>query len=267
MQGRARTGWREDETARLFQAVSEASQEGQALRHVFEQLSGELGRKPNSIRNYYYARLRQHPEANVPRVASFQTFSTDEVRELLRKVLMARGEGQSVRSCVMRLADGDHSRMLRYQNKYRTVLRRCPDLVEEVCRELRQEGLPCPEQVTLSREELIQPDNLAMAKLLAEPAVQDMLAGMKELLRRASREVEAPALQRQVDRMAVQQDLRRLAWERDFDDCAAHLQRMMSLLRDFLALPPESQTLQLSTFRDAAIAQISEAENYLSKER
>ena len=52
MQGRARTGWREDETARLFQAVSEASQEGQALRHVFEQLSGELGRKPNSIRNY-----------------------------------------------------------------------------------------------------------------------------------------------------------------------------------------------------------------------
>ena len=167
----------------------------------------------------------------------------------------------------MRLADGDHSRMLRYQNKYRTVLRRCPDLVEEVCRELRQEGLPCPEQVTLSREELIQPDNLAMAKLLAEPAVRDMLAGMKELLRRASREVEAPALQRQVDRMAVQQDLRRLAWERDFDDCAAHLQRMMSLLRDFLALPPESQTLQLSTFRDAAIAQISEAENYLSKER
>ena len=267
MQGRARTGWREDETARLFQAVSEASQEGQALRHVFEQLSGELGRKPNSIRNYYYARLRQHPEANVPRVASFQTFSTDEVRELLRKVLMARGEGQSVRSCVMRLADGDHSRMLRYQNKYRTVLRRCPDLVEEVCRELRQEGLPCPEQVTLSHEELIQPDNLAMAKLLAEPAVRDMLAGMKELLRRASREVEAPALQRQVDRMAVQQDLRRLAWERDFDDCAAHLQRMMSLLRDFLALPPESQTLQLSTFRDAAIAQISEAENYLSKER
>ena len=74
MQGRARTGWREDETARLFQAVSEASQEGQALRHVFEQLSGELGRKPNSIRNYYYARLRQHPEGMRPEWRAFRPF-------------------------------------------------------------------------------------------------------------------------------------------------------------------------------------------------
>ena len=86
------------------------------------------------------------------------------------------------------------------------------------------------------------------------------------LLRRASRETEAPALQRQVDRMAVQQDLRRLSWERDFDDCAAHLQRMMTLLRDFLALPRESQQLQLDTFRDAGIEEISQAENFLSRQ-
>ena len=89
----------------------------------------------------------------------------------------------------------------------------------------------------------------------------------KELLRRASRETDAPALQRQVDRMAVQQDLRRLSWERDFDDCAAHLQRMMTLLRDFLALPRESQQLQLDTFRDAGIEEISQAENFLSRQR
>ena len=87
------------------------------------------------------------------------------------------------------------------------------------------------------------------------------------LLRRASRETDAPALQRQVDRMAVQQDLRRLSWERDFDDCAAHLQRMMTLLRDFLALPRESQQLQLDTFRDAGIEEISQAENFLSRQR
>ena len=117
------------------------------------------------------------------------------------------------------------------------------------------------------QEELIQPDNVAMANLLAEPAVHAMLEGLKELLRRASRETDAPALQRQVDRMAVQQDLRRLSWERDFDDCAAHLQRMMTLLRDFLALPRESQQLQLDTFRDAGIEEISQAENFLSRQR
>lgn len=265
LQGRARNGWQETETARLFEAVGQAAQEGHALRQVFEQLSGELGRKPNSIRNYYYARLRQHPEASVPRVATFQAFTAEETRELLRQVLMARGEGQSVRSCVMRLAEGNHSRMLRYQNKYRTLVRRCPELVEEICEELRDEGLPCPEQAMPNQETLIQPDNVAMASLLAEPAVQQLLSGLKELLRRASRETEAPSLQRQVDRMAVQQDLRRLAWERDFDDCTAHLQRMMSLLRDFLALPKESQALQLDTFRDAGVEEISQAENFLSR--
>ena len=206
MQGRARAGWQDKETERLFQAVDQAAREGQPLRHVFESLSGELGRKPNSIRNYYYARLRQHPESSVQRAAPFQTFTQEEVRALLRQVLMARGQGKSVRSCVMDMAQGDHSRMLRYQNKYRTVLRRCPSLVEEVSQELRAEGLPCPE-LEDHQEELIQPDNVAMANLLAEPAVHAMLEGLKELLRRASRETDAPALQRQVDRMAVQLSL------------------------------------------------------------
>ena len=80
MQGRARAGWQDRETERLFQAVDEAAREGQPLRHVFESLSGELGRKPNSIRNYYYARLRQHPESTVQRAAPFQTFTQEEVR-------------------------------------------------------------------------------------------------------------------------------------------------------------------------------------------
>lgn len=42
---------------------------------------------------------------------------------------------------------------------------------------------------------------------------------------------------------------------------------MMTLLRDFLALPRESQQLQLDTFRDAGIEEISQAENFLSRQR
>ena len=45
MQGRARAGWQDKETERLFQAVDQAAREGQPLRHVFESLSGELGRR------------------------------------------------------------------------------------------------------------------------------------------------------------------------------------------------------------------------------
>ena len=55
---RTRAGWQEDETTRLFTAVKEASATGAPLRSVFESLSDDLGRKPNSIRNYYYAQTR-----------------------------------------------------------------------------------------------------------------------------------------------------------------------------------------------------------------
>ena len=47
-----RAGWQEAETARLVSAVQEANASGAPLRSVFESLSGDLGRKPNSIRNY-----------------------------------------------------------------------------------------------------------------------------------------------------------------------------------------------------------------------
>ena len=41
----------------------------------------------------------------------------------------------------------------------------------------------------------------------------------------------------------------------------------MCLLRDYLALPRESQELQLSTFRDAALEEISKAEAFLSRQQ
>ena len=109
MESQARThshsGWQTSETDRLFTAVRQASAEGVPLRTVFEQLSGDLGRKPNSIRNYYYACLRQQPDA-APRTPAFQPFTEEETHRLLREVLMARGRGMSVRACVMQLADG-----------------------------------------------------------------------------------------------------------------------------------------------------------------
>ena len=55
MEERKCVGWQEQETSRLFSAVQEAQGSGAPLRQVFEDLSVDLGRKPNSIRNYYYA--------------------------------------------------------------------------------------------------------------------------------------------------------------------------------------------------------------------
>ena len=99
MEERKCVGWQEQETSRLFSAVQEARGSGAPLRQVFEDLSVDLGRKPNSIRNYYYACLRNQ-EQNTPRVQAFIPFTEAETHDLLRQVLTGCGQGMSVRACV-----------------------------------------------------------------------------------------------------------------------------------------------------------------------
>ncbi len=273
-----RAGWQEAETARLFSAVQEANAAGAPLRSVFEALSTDLGRRPNSIRNYYYSCLRQQPEA-AQRAPAFRPFTPEETHELLRQVLIARGEGRSVRACVMSLAQGSHSRMLRYQNKYRTILKTRPELIAQVCEELKQEGLPYPATTPTARPRIdhadaafCDPEDAAAARLMAEPCVHHMLEGLKELLRRAAKADSTPApdeallekchdLQRTADRQQVQHDLQRIAWEKDFDDCAGHLQAVIAALREYVARDAESDVLS------GAVVALQEAEGFLERQR
>ena len=273
-----RAGWQEAETARLFTAVKEANAAGAPLRSVFEALAGDLGRKPNSIRNYYYACLRQQPGA-AQRTPAFQPFTPEETHELLRQVLMARGKGISVRACVMSLSGGSHSRMLRYQNKYRTILKTRPELIAQVCEELKQEGLPCPDASPrpLLRGDhadsaFCDPEDAAAARLMAQPCVHHMLEGLKELLRRAARaeSIETPSaaltakctdLQRTLDRQQVQYDLQRIAWEKDFDDCTSHLRTVIEALREYVARDAESDILS------GAMVALQEAEGFLERQK
>ena len=265
---RTRAGWQASETDQLFAAVRQASAEGVPLRAVFERLSADLGRKPNSIRNYYYACLRQQPQS-VPRTPAFEPFTPEETHRMLREILIGRGEGLSVRACVMRMSGGSQSRMLRYQNKYRTLLRHRPEMIAQVAEELRQEGLPCPAPEPPRTEQadaaFCDPEDAAAARLMAQPCVHHLLEGLKELLRRAARSEEAMEKQRVIDRLQVQQDLRRIAWEKDFEDATAQLEGILVLLRDFLALPRESQIPQLDTFCDAALEALAQAEEFLTR--
>ena len=189
-----RGGWQQEENDLLFGAVKEAAAEGKPLRDVFTKVGQQLGRKPNSIRNYYYARVKEEP-ALAPSKATFRAFDQEELHSLLRDVLMAKGRGESVRACVIRRANGDRSAMLRYQNKYRSVLKNKPELLNEVAQELRQEGLPCPENVTLCRRygpgepgshSLHLPEGWEK-----EPGVSSVLEGLGMLLRRMEAQTAA----------------------------------------------------------------------------
>jgi hypothetical protein len=267
----SRTGWRDEESDTLFSAVREASRQGTPLRSVFEQVASSLGRKPNSIRNYYYAQLRQRPETGLNRAAPFQTFTEEEVRELLRTVLMARGQGISVRACVMRMAGGDRGLMLRYQNKYRSILKNRPHLLAELAEDLRQEGIAVPENPDSSRQQDVPVRTASqlnraqqLAQALGDPAVQQMLDGLNTLLQRAlafrgrDKTVE-------LDRLQITYDLARMRWEDEQNRLHEAVNDMLNICREFLGMTMDRRQEGLDDFSGLLAIKISSLENLLTK--
>lgn len=187
-----RSGWRQEEDDLLFSAIREAAADGTPLRDVFERVGRQLNRKPNSIRNYYYARIREVPEL-APGKTTFRVFDQEELHQLLRDVLAARGRGESVRACVTRRAGGDRSMMLRYQNKYRSILKNHPEMLMEVAEELRSEGIPCPEDATACRR--YSPGAGDQPSLPAgwqqQPGAVEVLEGLCAMLRRLDAQAAA----------------------------------------------------------------------------
>lgn len=137
-----RSGWSDHENTLLWETADEAQQQGLPLKTVFEQIAEQTGRRPNSIRNYYYAQVRQREDGQ-EHSARFVPFTQSEVDWLMEQVLIARAAGQSVRSCLQKLSGGDHSLMLRYQNKYRAVIKSRPDYVRTLVDKLNHQGITC----------------------------------------------------------------------------------------------------------------------------
>jgi len=143
-----RSGWSEAEEELLRERLSNAAHEGTPLREVFDTVAEETGRKPNSVRNYYYTAMRsriagrEEPALVRRERSSFTPFTDDEIRQLLKTILHRQASGMSVRACAMALGNGNRSRMLRFQNKYRSLLKNRRSLVEDVMRSMETDGLP-----------------------------------------------------------------------------------------------------------------------------
>lgn len=189
-----RSGWREEEISQLREAVRRAGGEGEPLRGVFERVGASLGRKPNSVRNYYYACLKREESDSVPHAAPFQTFTTDEVYQLVHDVLAARARGVSVRACVQQMANGSRKDMLRFQNKYRSVLKTRPALVRKVMEDMRENGEATFDPYAAQGAQA-QPlhDGIALrAQASGDPALLDLLRGLDALLVRADMTQSSP---------------------------------------------------------------------------
>jgi len=137
-------GWNKKDIDALMIGAKEAKQKGLPLKTVFEDLAKVTGRKPNSVRNYYYAMLKQSTKfAEVlGKPQSFEPFDQQEVYDLVKEVLKAQAKGESIRSCTLRLGKGSMKEMLRFQNKYRSAVKSNPQVIKEAIRQLQEQGEP-----------------------------------------------------------------------------------------------------------------------------
>ena len=135
------SGWTDAENTALLQAITDARKDRLPLKTAFDAIACAMHRRPNSVRNHYYTQLKPN-EQNEP---AFSPFSAEETDRLLRTVLLARANGQSVRACTLDMAHGDTRLMLRYQNKYRALLKTQPEKVKKMCLALQTQGFAVPD--------------------------------------------------------------------------------------------------------------------------
>ena len=134
-------GWTEEEDAALMNAAHNARRMRQPLKTAFDAIAEQTDRRPNSVRNHYYTQLKPAEKAE----PAFLPFSEKETDELLATVLLALANGQSVRACTLTMAGGDTRRMLRYQNKYRALLKAHPERVRAARSALIEQGHLVPD--------------------------------------------------------------------------------------------------------------------------
>ena len=175
---RPRTGWNSAEEALLLEAVDRCRAAGEPLKTAFTEAARQTGRRPNSVRNHYYASSKGTGTA-----PAFLPFSEEESLALLKTVLQARSAGESVRACTLRIAQGDTRRMLRYQNKYRALLKNQPALVDQARRELAETGGPVFDPYAPSPVGPGRPRKAA-AERDTDALIRTLCESLMELLRR-----------------------------------------------------------------------------------
>jgi len=182
-----RTGWKDDEKLMLWDEVKKAQKIGAPLKRVFETVAQNTGRKPNSVRNYYYMKVKETGEIE-QKPSTFTPFGRDEIYMLLRELLTSGARGESIRGASLKLADGDKTLMLRYQNKYRSLVKNARPLVEKVMADLDRDNLKylSPYEsvkpiAPVSKESKYIPESVVKALMATDIDVKSFFKGLAKV--------------------------------------------------------------------------------------
>lgn len=138
-------GYTEEEAKSLVEYIQQGKSKGKTLSYLFASYGLERGRAKGSVRNYYYALMKNEKKderivklldgTNLS-VEKIREFTEEETDEVLRSILAEKSKGISVRRAIFNLSKGDDKLMLRLQNKYRNTLKKEPARVCAIAKEL-----------------------------------------------------------------------------------------------------------------------------------
>ena len=138
-------GYTEDEARGLVEYIKAGKQKGKTLTYLFETYGLKHGRAKGSVRNYYYALMKNEKgderivrllDGSALSVEKIREFTEEETTEALKNILLEKSKGLSVRRAIFNLANGDDKLMLRLQNKYRNTLKKEPQRLAEIAKNL-----------------------------------------------------------------------------------------------------------------------------------
>lgn len=138
-------GYTEEEAKTLVKYVADGKKKGKTLTYLFESYGLQYGRAKGSVRNYYYALMKNEKgDERIVRlldgtslsVEKIREFTEEETDEALKSILQEKSKGLSVRRAIFNLSKGDDKLMLRLQNKYRNTLKKEPERIAKLARDL-----------------------------------------------------------------------------------------------------------------------------------
>lgn len=187
--------WKNSEVKELFSVVEIYKEKNKSLREAFIAHAEKYGRKPNSVRNYYYHEV-DNLKADNKRLknlginldkhnkTSIIYFSQEEEEKLMQDIDNLVKSGVSVRKACYNLSGGDVGQMLRYQNKYRNFL--------------AKNALKSENNVSSQENSNIITFKKVQQRTLSETEVQSLFMGLVRLVKKTALEESEERYRKQI---------------------------------------------------------------------
>jgi hypothetical protein len=130
--------------------------------------------------------------------STFTPFSKEEIYMLLRTLLASGAKGESIRGASLRLAGGDKTLMLRYQNKYRSLIKTGRSLVEKVMADMDKDGEKYlspyeshKPSMALGRDNKYIPESVAKVLVSSDIDIKNFFKGLAKIASLAASKISS----------------------------------------------------------------------------